>query len=305
MMNIRRLGAVDIGSNSVKLLICDIINHETRIVNKKFIHMRMPLQLGNDTFLSGYISDDKKEKLARLIQTYKSFLEISETEKYRVCATSALREAENKEEIIDYIYTTVGVEIEIISSKDEANFIFLNITEKGCKPKTSYVIVDVGGGSTEIILSQDQLLLETESFRLGTIRSLSREQEVEEWNRLKRWLEDRRNNLYNISLVGSGGNINKINSLFNRRGKIRKIDLKDFYKTLKNMDYEERVIKSNFGLNRIEVILPAVNIFLNIMKILKAGSIQIPVIGIADGIIKDLYLKEYDFDDSSAIISEP
>lgn len=295
MFNINRLGAIDIGSNSVKLLICDMINYKGRIINKKFAHTRMPLRLGDDTFLSGYISEEKKEKLAQLIQMFKSFLEITETESYRICATSALREALNRQDIVDHIYATVGVEIEIISPSDEANFLFLNDTDEGYKPEILYIIVDVGGGSTEIVFSQEYKLIETGSFRLGTIRQLSREEEMKEWGKLKDWLEEKREGLFDICLIGSGGNINKINSLFNNRGKIKRLDLKNYYRKLKNMDYEERVVKSNFGLNRAEVILPAINIYLNIMKILKIETIQIPVIGIADGIVKDIYLKKYLF----------
>ena len=290
-MLINRLGAIDIGSNSVKLLISDVINYKGQVINKKYLHTRIPLRLGDDTFLHGYISDDKKEKLAQLLQTFKYFLEINDTESYRVCATSALREASNKQEIIDYIAATVGVEVDIISSQDEANFIFLNAIDEKYKPETLCVMVDVGGGSTEIVLSKGNELIENKSFMLGTIRHLSPEQKRNEWIKLKTWLEDKTIRKKEICLIGSGGNINKINSLFKRKGKMRRIDLNDYYRRLTHWNYEERIIKSDIGLNRSEVILPALNIYLNVMKFLKVDVIQIPVVGIADGIIKDIYLK--------------
>lgn len=287
-MNSKRFGAIDIGSNSVKLLICDLIDYKDRIVSKKFVYTRVPLQLGNDAFQLGYISDKKKEKLAQLIQTFKSIIEISNTEDFRVCATSALREASNKTEIINFVYLTTGVRIELISTKEEAYFIFLGGTDKNYSPEVLHILVDVGGGCTEIVLSQNNMLLDEKSFNLGTIRVLSKQQEIEEWEKLKKWLENIRHNPRNVFLVGSGGNINKINSLY-RKGKIRKTDLKNFHRKLKNMDYEERVIHSNFNLNRAKVILPAINIYFNIMKILKIEVLHIPMIGIADGIIRDLY----------------
>lgn len=293
MININRLAAIDIGSNSVKLLISDMINYQGRIVSKKFAHTRMPLQLGDDTFHLGYITDTKKDKLAQLVQTFASFVDISGAEHYRICATSALREASNKQEIIDYVYATVGVQIELITHQDEANFIFLNGVDDEFNSDTIYIMADVGGGCTQIAVSQGDILIESESFNLGTLRNLSRQEEHDEYARLKNWLEEKRDNHRDICLVGSGGNINKINSLFNKRGKIKRLDLKYYYRKLSEMNLEERVVKSDFGFNRGEVIIPAIKIYLQIMKILKVEVIQIPMIGIADGIIKDMYLKKY------------
>ena len=154
-------------------------------------------------------------------------------------------------------------------------------------------MVDVGGGCTEIAISKNAVLIESASFNLGTIRTLNHDQEIEEWDKLKNWIEEKRREQRNVCMVGAGGNINKINSLFNRRGYIKRIQLRSYYKKLKKMEHEERILKSNLGLNRTEVIIPAINIFLRIMKILKVETLQIPMIGIADGIIKEIYLKKY------------
>lgn len=291
-MDISRLGAIDIGSNSVKLLICDVINHKDRIVSKKVAHLRIPLQLGDDTFYLGYISDKKKDKLAHLIYNFKSFIEISGTEDFRICATSALREAQNRSDIVKFVSATAGVNIELISTREEANFLFLGGMNGEYDSNTLYIIVDVGGGCTEIALSQNNELIYEESFKLGTIRMLPRDEEKMEWSRLKEWLEKKRYGHRNICLIGSGGNINKVNSQFRRR-KIKKSDLKGYYCKLHDMNLEERIVNSNLNLNGAEMILPAINIYLNIMKILKVEILQVPVIGIADGIIKDIYMKKY------------
>ncbi|MDR2915008.1 MAG: hypothetical protein LBV74_09295 [Tannerella sp.] len=290
-MDVNRLGAIDIGSNAVKLLICDVINHKDRIVSKKVAHLRIPLQLGDDTFYLGYISDKKKDKLAHLIYNFKSFIEISGTEDFRICATSALREARNRSDIIEFVSATTGVNIELISTREEANFLFLGGMNGEYDSDTLYVIVDVGGGCTEIALSRNNELVYEESFKLGTIRILSRDEEKKEWSRLKEWLEEKRHGHRNICLIGSGSNINKVNSQFRRR-KIKKSDLRGYYRKLHDMNLEERIVNSNLNLNGAEMILPAINIYLNIMKILKVEILQVPVIGIADGIIKDIYLKK-------------
>jgi exopolyphosphatase/guanosine-5'-triphosphate,3'-diphosphate pyrophosphatase len=291
-MNVDRLGAIDIGSNSVKLLICDVINYKGRIVSRNFAHVRVPLQLGEDTFCLGCISDRKKEELVHLIRTFKSFIEISGTEDFRLCATSALREASNRQEVVDMVYATTGATIELISTKDEAGFIFLGGLDEKCDPATLYVMADVGGGCTEIAFSQHHRLLRAESFDLGTIRTLSRDQEKAEWVKLKACLEEERRDTRNVCLVGSGDNINKIYSRF-RRKKIRKADLKSYYDRLSNVAIEERVFDYDLNVNRAKVILPAMNVYLNVMKILKIEFIYVPVISIADGIIKDLYRKRY------------
>lgn len=290
MLIINRIGAIDIGSNSIKLLISDIINYNGKVVNKKYIHTRMPLRLGDDTFLLGYISDTKQEKLVKILRTFKYFLEINDTENYRVCATSAIREASNCQELVDYISDAAGIKIDVIDQQEEAHLLFLNNINEEYNPEALYVTVDVGGGSTEIVLSKRNRLIDYQSFLLGTIRELPKEYEKKEWEALRIWLEEKIKNEKEISLIGSGGNINKINSLYKKKGKMKRSDLNDYYKRLANLDYEERVVKMELGLNRAAVLLPALKIYLNIMKFIKAETIHIPVIGIADGIIKYLYL---------------
>lgn len=289
-MNITRLAAIDIGANSVKLLISDILNYDKKVISKKLSYTRIPLRLGEDTFKYGYITQEKIDKLILLLQAFNSFKEINEAKSMRICATSALREASNGEEIVEQVFNKVNIKIEILTPQDEAKLLLNNVFFIDQDQDTMYFIVDVGGGCTDIALSLGHNYIETAAFNLGTIRTLPHDEYMKEWANLKAWLEDKRQNHRKIALIGSGGNINKINSLHHRRGEIKRLSLTNLYTKFREMSIDERVATSDFGYNRAEVILPAIKIYLQILKILKVDKIQIPMVGLADGIINDMYL---------------
>lgn len=297
-MKISRLGAIDIGSNSVKLLISDVIDNNGKITYKASSFTRVPLLLGEDTFSLGYVSEKKIAKLSQLIKTFTSLMQIGDVEDWRICATSALREAANVAEITDYIQNDSGQSIHIISTSEEARLIGLNLEKGEFEDNKIYVVADVGGGCTEItIFEKDQQPIYN-SFNLGTIRSLERNEEIAEWKRLEEWLLEGwssivKNGYRSLTLMGSGGNINKLNSIFGKRGRIKKHDLNRYYNRIKEMNYDELILNANMGLNRAVVILPAIRIYLHLMKLLKREEIEIPVIGLVDGIIRDLYAKKY------------
>lgn len=292
-MNIRRLGAIDIGSNSVRLLITDVLDYNGQAVFKKDSLIRIPLKLGEDTFSTGYISPRKKEKLAILMQSFHGLIRVNDVELWRACATSALREAANASEVLEYVISKSEVDIDIIDNKEEARFIQTNSIDEYLEEDRAYIYTDVGGGSTELVIFHKNKEIASEAFRLGTIRNLSKEEERREWQRMKDWFMEYGRDFVKVSLIGSGGNINKLDSLLRRCGRIRREELVSFAAKLKKMSYEERLLKFKLNLNRAEVILPAIDIYLKVMKLARALVIETPIIGVADGIIKDLYMTNF------------
>lgn len=292
-MDVKRLAAIDIGSNSVRLLITDILDYHGKPLFKKDSLIRTPLRLGEDTFSKGYISSEKIRKLSMLMQSYLGLIEVNDVALFRACATSAMREAENADEVLEYIRVQTGMEVDMIGNKDEARFIMMNSIDELLEENRAYIYTDVGGGSTEMVIFYQNEEIAAEGFRLGTLRSLTKEEERAEWERLKDWLTEYSRDYAKVSLIGSGGNINKLDSLLRRCGRIRREELVGFLCKLKKMTYEERLVKYNINLNRADVIIPAIEIYLRIMKIARALVIETPIIGVADGIIKDLYLNNF------------
>lgn len=291
-MDTKRFGAIDIGSNSVRLLITDVIDYKGKPYFKKNQLIRIPLKLGEDTFSTGFIGDQKKEKLMVLMQSLQGLISVNDVEVWRACATSAIREAENATEVLNYVENKTSVHIEIIDPIEEAHYIRLNNMDEYLDEDRAYIFTDVGGGSTELILFYKNEQIATGSFRLGTLRTLTPELEQNEWDAMKDWMEENCKYLPKISLIGSGGNINKLDSLLRRCGRIKREELIAYYRKLRSMSYEERVINLKVSLDRAEVIMPAIHIYLKIMKLSRALVIETPIIGVADGIIKDLYLKD-------------
>nr|WP_297165942.1 hypothetical protein [uncultured Dysgonomonas sp.] len=291
-MDTKRFGAIDIGSNSVRLLITDVIDYKGKPYFKKNQLIRIPLKLGEDTFSTGFIGDQKKEKLMVLMQSLQGLISVNDVEVWRACATSAIREAENATEVLNYVENKTGVHIEIIDPIEEAHYIRLNNMDEYLDEDRAYIFTDVGGGSTELILFYKNEQIATGSFRLGTLRTLTPELEQNEWDAMKDWMEENCKDFPKISLIGSGGNINKLDSLLRRCGRIKREELIAYYRKLRSMSYEERVINLKVSLDRAEVIMPAIHIYLKIMKLSRALVIETPIIGVADGIIKDLYLKD-------------
>lgn len=300
-MDTKRFAAIDIGSNSVRLLITDVIDYKGKPYFKKNQLIRIPLKLGEDTFSTGFISDVKKEKLTTLMQSLQGLITVNDVEVWRACATSAIREAENATEILTHVENKTGIHIEMIDPIEEAHYIRLNNIDEFQEEDRAYIFTDVGGGSTELILFYKNQEIATGSFRLGTLRTLPAEEEKNEWEAMKDWMEEHCKNFPKVSLIGSGGNINKLDSLLRRCGRIKREELIAYYRKLRTMSYEERVINLKVSLDRAEVIMPAINIYLRIMKLSRALVIETPIIGVADGIIKDLYIKDYQY---QSVLSE-
>lgn len=293
-MNNKRLAAIDIGSNSVRLLITDVIDYKGSPFFKKDIFIRIPLKLGEDTFTNGYIGEVKLDKLATLLLSFKGIININDVDDWRICATSAIREAGNMEDVVDTVFSKTGIEIDVINTVEEARFIIINSIEQNMDDDRAYLFTDVGGGCTDLILFYQKKEIAMESFRIGTLRPSDDNEGKEqgEWLRMKNWIYQHCREFAKISLIGSGGNINKIDSLLRRCGRIRREELVSFARTLRGLTVEERVIKYNMNTNRANVILPAISIYLKIMKMARAHTVETPIIGVSDGIIKDLYLRK-------------
>jgi len=254
----------------------------------------MPVRLGEEAFTVHRISDRNAERLTRLMVAFKHLMLVNEVEAYRACATSAMREAQNGEEIAQRILNESGVEIEIIDGKEEAKIIYSNqITDKVINAKP-YLYMDVGGGSTELSLFIDKKVKRSRSFNIGTLRLLNKQVPKEKWNILEAWVKEIKADFGQVDIIGSGGNINKISRMLGKKDQntIDPLELKSLFKKLTQLSYEERV--SDLGLNpdRADVIVPATQLFLSVSGWLGSKSIIVPTIGVSDGIAKKLY-KEF------------
>lgn len=290
-MNRETLGAIDIGSNAIRLLI-NYVEQNGTVEFKKAAFIRVPIRLGEDVFTQGSIGDDKRDKLCEAMQAFSHLMKTFNVRTYRACATSAMREAKNGAEIVDYIRSNSGVNIEIISGKEEAETIFEAGDIAGLmNADKSYLYVDVGGGSTEVTIYSNHQRVTSESFPLGTVRIISGAVDSGEMKRFKEWLKDIAEPYTPVAIIGSGGNINKVHKLLGKKDKesLRYVEIKLLYDQLDVMNYEERIKK--FGLNtyRADVIMPAMKIFLTVGKACKIDEIIVPKIGLSDGIIHKLH----------------
>ena len=287
--------AIDIGSNAVRLLIKQLEDdHQPRF--SKVLLLRVPLRLGFDVFSNGgSISERRRKDLVRLMKSYKQLMKIYNVSDYRACATSAMRDAANGQDIIREVRKKTGIEIEIIDGQQEARMIYNNRIESMRGRRGNFMYVDVGGGSTEINLMADGELICSKSYNIGTVRMLNEAVTDGEWRRLRSDMEDLAASYPGISIVGSGGNINKLVKMVKGRDKrypkMTVASLRELYDTLKPLSVKERIETFDLKPDRADVIVPAAEIFLTIADILGSATIYVPVIGLADGIIDDLYCR--------------
>lgn len=285
--------AIDIGSNAARLLIKKR-NNKTNMFDKRLL-LRVPLRLGFDVFSIGKLSAKKEENLTRLMKTYRQLMKIYDVECCRACATSAMRDALNGPDIIKSIKKKTGIQIEIISGQEEAQIVYSNHMECMEDRNGNYMYVDVGGGSTEINLLISGKLVCSRSFNIGTVRILSGKVDDGAWIRLKNEITELTKEYQNINIIGSGGNINKLYRLTEKKNKKKKrlpiSSLRMLYDELAPLTPEERCEQFDMKPDRADVIIPAAKIFLTIAETINASYIHVPVIGLADGIIDMLYAK--------------
>lgn len=288
--------AIDIGSNAVRLLIKSIDREAVQEKKfKKVMMLRVPLRLGFDVFSIGELSEKKVDKLRRLMKAFRQLMKIYDVDDYRACATSAMRDARNGRMIIKKIEKDTGIRIEIIDGREEARMIYNNHIECMEDRQGNYMYVDVGGGSTEINLLTNGELVWSVSYNIGTVRMLSNAVKEGTWQQMEEELMKVTEGVAAINIIGSGGNINKLFRLADKKDKkLQRLpvsSLQTVYDVLKPLTPEERVEAFSLKQDRADVIVPAAEIFLKIAEVVHAEYIYVPVIGLSDGIIDNLYAK--------------
>jgi exopolyphosphatase / guanosine-5'-triphosphate,3'-diphosphate pyrophosphatase len=287
-----RLAAIDIGSNAARLLISDVIPGSQAMPEFiKVALIRVPLRLGFDVFDQGEISAAKVDKIIKTIKSYKLLLDIYEVKHLKACATSAMRDAINGEAIIKKVKDETGIQINIISGQEEASLIYENHVAENMTSDESYLYIDVGGGSTELTFFSDGKLIFKESFDIGTIRLLKGQVTESMWDTMKEFIKTKTRGYHHVTAIGSGGNINKVFSLSKRKeGKPLTLELlREYYKEFSTLSLSERMALYKFREDRADVIVPALLIYINVMRWTDTEEIFVPKIGLADGLIHTLY----------------
>ncbi len=292
-MEIKKFAAIDIGSNSIRLLIEHIIETPKEVLFKKNTLIRVPVRLGADAFVNHEIPPATIKKLIESMMAYKYIMQVNDVLHYKGCATSALREAKNGEAIIKKIKKETDINIEIISGNSEANMIFSSQSSFAKNIGNNCVFIDVGGGSTEITIFAKEKVVAAKSFDIGTIRLLNKQVEKSHWKEVKDWLKKELKTIKTYSLVGSGGNINRLFKMSQiKQGKPMPFEtLLGLYDQLKSLTIDERMTQLDLNPDRADVIVPAAEIFLNIMKWIEAPKIFVPKIGLSDGLVREAFFE--------------
>lgn len=293
-MEIKKYGAIDIGSNAVRLLIANIIEDKGKETKfKKSSLVRVPIRLGADAFVTGKISENNYDRMVNAIRAFSLLMKVHGVERYKACATSAMREASNGKDIVRKIHQECGIEIDIIDGAKEAAIIAATDLKYLINSDETYLYVDVGGGSTEFTLFSNGKLIKSKSFKIGTVRLINNPKEKNKkiFSKVHDWISKNTKEYKRISLIGSGGNINKIFKMsgLDAGRPISYVYLNAQLEFLKKMTYEERISELSLNPDRADVIVPATKIYLSAMKWSGARRIYVPKIGLSDGIVKSLY----------------
>ncbi|NOU37438.1 MAG: exopolyphosphatase [Ferruginibacter sp.] len=286
------LAAIDIGSNAARLLITDVIKEKDgKVIFNKLNLVRVPLRLGFDVFENKIISTEKIKMFVETMKSFRYLMNAYNVAAVRACATSAMRDAANAKEIIEIIKKDTNITIEVIDGDTEANLIYENHVAENMDKNHSYMYIDVGGGSTEISFFSNSILIYKKSFNIGTIRILKNMVSIKDWEDLKTTIKAVTKGHKKVIAIGSGGNINKVFSLSKKKdGRPLPLDLlRDFYNDLEPLTLKQRINKYNFRDDRADVIVPALLIYINVMRWAGAEEISVPKIGLADGLIQHLW----------------
>jgi exopolyphosphatase/guanosine-5'-triphosphate,3'-diphosphate pyrophosphatase len=285
-----RYGAIDIGSNAVRLLIADIIDNDGSVSFKKNTLIRVPLRLGDDAFLHQRLSEKKAADLVKTMQAFRNLMDVYKVSEYMACATSAMREAKNGAEVVKQIKDEAGINLEIVQGQAEAKIIYASHAEQNIDRTKNYLYIDVGGGSTELSLFSAGELVASKSFNIGTIRILDNQDNEETWSAMRDFLREHTRHFKGVSGIGTGGNINKLYRLSDEKGGAPMSfgKLKSLYDYLESFSLKDRINVLGLNQDRADVIIPACEIYLSVMKWAGIKNIYVPSVGMVDGIIQTL-----------------
>lgn len=285
-------GAIDIGSNAVRLLFANAYDKAGHVRVEKATLIRIPIRLGKDVYKNNTISKKRSENLVKTMKAFKLLLDVYKPVEFTACATAAMREATNGPELIKRIRKEAGMNIRLVNGLEEAEIIRSTNGFRLPEGNTKTMYIDLGGGSTEISVISGDKVVDARSFRIGTLRMLSRKVPDGEWKNMAAWLNDLKDDFGKISVIGSGGNINKINKIYGNpsKGVLSFTELEYALNHLKSFTLRDRIKEMGLRPDRADVIVPAAEVFIFIMRIIKAESIMVPKIGLADGLIHQMYL---------------
>ncbi|WP_266368048.1 Ppx/GppA phosphatase family protein [Tellurirhabdus rosea] len=284
-----KLAAIDIGSNAARLQISTVLHVDDIISFKKVEYVRFPLRLGHDVFTFGELTPESEARTTKLMQVYKLLMELHEVEDYMACATSAMRECRNGPQVAERIRQSTGIDIHIIDGQKEAELIN-NVVVQALDNRQS-LHIDVGGGSTELNLYVNRQKVNSKSFKIGSVRLLEGKETKGAWGKIQQWIEENIDRSQKVTAVGTGGNINKIFNLVPKLGD--NSTTLDEIERMKNyiagFSFEDRINKLRLNADRADVIVPAAEIYISVMKWAGAESIVVPDLGLKDGIIQLVY----------------
>jgi len=282
-----RFAAIDIGSNAVRLLIKDIeISKKGAVREERIAYYRAPLRLGGKVFDSGRVSSSNAEALGQTLEAFRLLMEVQDVVHYRACATSALRNAENRWKVIDSVESISGIHVECIDGEEEAELIFENFKHFGLDDAQDLLCVDVGGGSTELSLLRGTKRIAWSSFQIGTVRRMNQAVDAAEWKRMERFFKENLGS-NEVRVAGTGGNINR----FHKLARLKKSEdlslakLKKWVERIRLVPLEQRSTKFGLKSNRADVIVPAGEIYIAVLKLAGLDSVWVPKVGLSDGII--------------------
>ena len=286
-----KIAAIDIGSNAARMQISRVLENDGKISFKKVEYVRFALRLGHDVFNDGEISPESEVRIFKLLNAYKLLLDLHEVKDYMICATSAMREAGNAEAVITRIHKILDMKINIIEGAKEAELI--NDVVVQALDDANYLHIDVGGGSTELNIYSERKKIASKSFKIGSVRLLEHKEREGDWEKMKKWIE---NNIdvknANITAVGTGGNISKLFNISTNHLDETSINIEELTRLkdyVASFTYEERINKLRLNADRADVIVPAAQIYLSVMKWAGAERILVPDLGLKDGIIQMVY----------------
>ena len=293
-MKIKKFAAIDIGSNAIRVLISNIIETKEGIYFQKNSLVRAPIRLGEDSFTLGEISKKSLKRLINAIKAFKLLMKVHGVSHYKAYATSALREANNSRDVVEQVKKKSGIKIEIIDGRKEAEIISNSKISEFLNTQKTFLFVDVGGGSTEFTFINEGKRVCSKSFKIGTVRLINNIVDERIWEAIRGWIIKNTKPYQKITLMGSGGNINKLFKLSNiKEGKpLSVIKLNQIFLELESLSYEERILKFELNTDRADVIIPAAKIYLKALERSGGQKIYVPKFGLSDGMIKYMYINQ-------------